>query len=177
MAVKFLLPSVTFLYLDRDLVGITEIAKRTGRTRQNVSQWVTAERHSGIAHQFPKAEGVVGRARVWLWAEVDAWLRQLGLGDNIPGPTRGEMTDIDYMIRHHQLLTLERPATGVLWPLSYVPRDPIGSTITCNVYNNSTASLIGLHYMTDRTFEKFPSSESDQEPDEASTSFFVDVSQ
>jgi hypothetical protein len=122
LGVLFRVPSVRFLYLDRDLVGISEIAERTGRSRQNVSQWVMAERHSDIAEPFPRPEGVVGRARVWLWAEVNAWLRNLDLADEFPGPIRAEMIDIDYMIRHHQLLKLERPVAGSAYPSTYFGR-------------------------------------------------------
>jgi hypothetical protein len=142
LSVLFRVPSVRFLYLDRDLVGVSEIAERTGRSRQNVSQWVAAERHSDIAEPFPRPEGVVGRVRVWLWAEVNAWLRNLNLADEIPGPSRAEVTDIDYMLRHHQLLTLERPVAAPVYPSAYVGRSlpvdvfslPPSLSFTCSYY-------------------------------------------
>lgn len=120
ISTRFYVPQIEFLYLDRDLVGITEIAQRTGRSRQNVTQWVTGARHSDAVEPFPKVEGVVGRARVWLWAEVNLWLRQLDLGDDIAGPNRAEITDIDYMLRHDRLRTLQRPAAGLVWPAPHV---------------------------------------------------------
>lgn len=42
---------------------MSDIAERTGRTRQNVQQWVK-----------PPPEGSAGRSLAWRWAEVNAWL-------------------------------------------------------------------------------------------------------
>ncbi|MEV7964803.1 hypothetical protein AB0O34_02330 [Sphaerisporangium sp. NPDC088356] len=117
-------PELIFLRLDRDLVGIPEIAERTGRSRQNVTQWVTGKRHNDLT-PFPAPEGTVGRARVWLWTEVNAWLRQLELDDGVAHPSRDDMTDIDYMLRHDRLRTLEGPPLlGGAWPYSQV-RDSV----------------------------------------------------
>lgn len=95
---RLLVPSLVLLRLDRDLVGIPEIAERTGRSRQNIAQLVAGERHGDVP-PFPPPEGVVGRARVWLWAEVNRWLAHLGMDDGLAHPTREEMTDIDLMLR------------------------------------------------------------------------------
>lgn len=115
---EHLVPQIRFLYLDRDLVGISEIAERTGRSRQNVYQWVRSERHATVPAPFPKVEGVVGRARIWLWSEVNAWLRAVGLGDDIPGPMRSEITDIDFLISHWSSFKYNYPATYIAWPPS-----------------------------------------------------------
>lgn len=92
-------PRIVFKRLDRELVGIPEIVERTGRSRQNIAQLVAGERHTD-APPFPPAEGVVGRTRVWLWAEVNAWLKHLGMDDGLARPTREEMTEIDYRLQH-----------------------------------------------------------------------------
>jgi hypothetical protein len=113
---EYLVPQIRFLHLDRDLVGISEIAERTGRSRQNVSQWVIRERHATVSAPFPKVEGVVGRARIWLWSEVNAWLRALGLGDEIPGPRRDEITDIDFLISRRGSFGNNRPRIEITWP-------------------------------------------------------------
>ena len=120
LGVKFHVPQLQVLRLDRDLVGISEIAERTGRSRQNVTQWVTGERRSDAEQSFPVPETVVGRARIWLWTEVNSWLRNLGLGDDEALPTRTEMNDIDYMLRHNNLLPLDRPRAQLTWPVGYV---------------------------------------------------------
>lgn len=93
-----LVPGLRVLRLDRDLVGVADIAERTGRTRQNVNQWVHGDRREETP--FPPPEGTVGRSLVWLWAEVDEWLREAGLGDGENRPTRAEMADIDFLLRH-----------------------------------------------------------------------------
>ncbi|WP_433890728.1 helix-turn-helix transcriptional regulator [Streptomyces sp. CA-111067] len=85
--------------LDRNLVGIAEIAQRTGRSRQNVAQWVSGVRQADAA-PFPPSEGTAGRSKVWLWSEVNSWLRGIGLDDGLRYPSRDEMTMID-----HALLT------------------------------------------------------------------------
>jgi predicted DNA-binding transcriptional regulator AlpA len=111
-----LVPKIRFLHLDRDLVGISEIAKRTGHSRQNVAQWVTGERRAADSAPFPKVEGVVGRARIWLWSEVNAWLRLLGLGDDITPPRRNEIANIDFFILHKEAISRNRPRTDLVWP-------------------------------------------------------------
>ncbi|GAA4234696.1 hypothetical protein GCM10022254_40180 [Actinomadura meridiana] len=93
-AIRSTVPQLQLLYLDRDLVGIPEIAERTNATRQAVSLWANGSRRNE-AQPFPAPEGVAGRAKVWLWAEVDAWLAFHGLDDGINRPTREEIADID----------------------------------------------------------------------------------
>jgi len=121
-SVEFFAPKIRFLYLDRDLVGISEIAERTGRSRQNVTQWVTGERHAGTSTPFPKVEGVVGRMRIWIWSEVNAWLRMFGLGDEIPSPRRHEITDIDFLIKHKDRLARNYPTVDIVWPSVFLER-------------------------------------------------------
>ncbi|MEU3446539.1 hypothetical protein AB0H29_04835 [Streptomyces thermolilacinus] len=87
-------PRLRVCRLDRDLVGVHEIAERTGRTRQNVSQWIAGAR-KGQGAPFPAAEGTVGRSQAWLWSEVNQWLAGHGLDDGVAYPTRAEMAEID----------------------------------------------------------------------------------
>ena len=74
-----LAPALKLLRLDPDLVGISDIAERVGRSRQNVQQWVDGDRNS--ARPFPPAEGMVGRSLAWRWADVDSWLEHVNLSD------------------------------------------------------------------------------------------------
>jgi predicted DNA-binding transcriptional regulator AlpA len=90
------LPALHVCYLDLDLVGIPDIAERTGHSRQNVLQWVNGERNG--SRPFPAPEGTAGRSLIWRWADVNSWLTPLGLGDGASRPTRAEATIIDAML-------------------------------------------------------------------------------
>ncbi|WP_431931448.1 helix-turn-helix transcriptional regulator [Nonomuraea jabiensis] len=104
-------PEIVFVRLDRDLVGIPEIAERSGRTRQSIAQLIAGERRGDVP-PFPQPEGVIGRARVWLWSEVSAWLKHLGIDDGLARPSREEMTEIDYRLQRGALRTLESLQQG-----------------------------------------------------------------
>lgn len=86
-------PSMRVLRLDPDLVGISDIAERVGRTRQNVQQWVDGTRSS--SQPFPPPEGVAGRSLVWRWADVNSWLDSISLADGMARPNRDEALFID----------------------------------------------------------------------------------
>ncbi len=90
------LPAFRVLHVDPDLVGISDIAQRTGHSRQNVLQWVHGERNG--SRPFPAPEGTVGRSLAWRWADVNDWLTPLGLGDGSFRPTRADATLIDAML-------------------------------------------------------------------------------
>lgn len=96
-AVSSVTPKIRIHRLDRDLVGIQEIAERTERSRQNVTQWIKGERKAD-GPPFPSPEGTAGRASVWLWTEVNAWLKHHGLDDGLHYPSRDEMALIDAAI-------------------------------------------------------------------------------
>jgi predicted DNA-binding transcriptional regulator AlpA len=90
------LPMLRLCHLDSDLVGIPDIAHRTGHSRQNVLQWANGERNG--SRPFPAPEGTAGRSLIWRWADVNDWLTPLGLGDGAARPTRAEATLIDAML-------------------------------------------------------------------------------
>ncbi|MFD0290843.1 helix-turn-helix transcriptional regulator [Streptomyces sp. NPDC127118] len=114
------LPSLRLLRLDPDLVGVSDIAERTGRSRQNILQWVNGERrHDGRV--FPDPEGTVGRSLVWRWAEINAWL--VGIGESVgdAGATREDALHIDFMLpRWQQVLDDGLPIVRVV---DAVPED------------------------------------------------------
>ncbi|MFC9158593.1 helix-turn-helix transcriptional regulator [Streptomyces bauhiniae] len=97
-ALKRDLPQISVLRLDADLVGVSDIATRAGRTRQNVDQWIRGTRHGNSVAPFPAAEGIVGRSLVWRWSEVNEWLEGQGLGDGVKRPNRDESFMIDLVI-------------------------------------------------------------------------------
>lgn len=66
--VQAALPGATVVRLDQDLVSISDIAERAGRSRESVRLLVEGRRGPG---QFPAPVGVVGDGiRVWPWALV-----------------------------------------------------------------------------------------------------------
>ncbi|MGW0792213.1 helix-turn-helix transcriptional regulator [Streptomyces sp. NPDC002911] len=95
------LPQLRLLRLDPDLVGVPDIAERTGRSRQNVLQWVHGERRAE-AGPFPDPEGTVGRSLVWRWAEINAWLTGMGERVGDAGATREDALHIDFMLPRWQ---------------------------------------------------------------------------
>ncbi|MEU3265544.1 helix-turn-helix transcriptional regulator [Streptomyces bacillaris] len=109
-AVQATVPQLRVRRLDRDLVGIHEIADRTGRSRQNVSQWVTGTRKAN-GKPFPAAEGTVGRSQAWLWSEVNCWLAEHDLDDGAMYPSRAEMTEIDFALANAIRLTFQSAKT------------------------------------------------------------------
>ena len=59
--------------VDSDLVSMSEIAERTGRTRESVRLLVSGARGRG---GFPAPANDPRRPhRVWRWSEVDRWMR------------------------------------------------------------------------------------------------------
>lgn len=47
---------------------------------------------------FPAPEGYAGRSLVWRWADVNEWLRPLGVSDEAVRPSREEAARIDVML-------------------------------------------------------------------------------
>lgn len=57
-----------------DLVTISEIARRCGRTRENIRQMVTGQRGP---KNFPRPiDGVLSKSPLWSWAKVAVWLTE-----------------------------------------------------------------------------------------------------
>ncbi|MFJ8693596.1 helix-turn-helix transcriptional regulator [Streptomyces roseolilacinus] len=110
-AARGAVPQLRVCRLDRDLVGVHEIAERTGRSRQNVSQWIAGDRKAQ-GEPFPAPEGTVGRSRAWLWSEVNQWLAAHGLDDGAAYPTRAEMAEIDVALATSVSVTLSFTAAG-----------------------------------------------------------------
>jgi predicted DNA-binding transcriptional regulator AlpA len=86
-------PTLRVLRVDPDLVGVSDIAERTGHSRQNIQQWVNGERNAD--RPFPSPEGCAGRSLIWRWAEVNEWLKPLGFDDQATRPTREECVFLD----------------------------------------------------------------------------------
>ncbi|MGW3570539.1 hypothetical protein ACWDSL_42870 [Streptomyces sp. NPDC000941] len=94
------MPALRIIRLDPELVGVGDIAERTGRSRQNVLQWVGGERRGD--QPFPEPEGSVGRSQVWRWAEGNQWLNLIGVGEGASAPLREEALLIDLMLPQWQ---------------------------------------------------------------------------
>ncbi len=88
------LPQVTFLGVDRDLVGLSDIGLRVGLSREAIRKW------SRLA-TFPLAQDTIGESgqRVWMWTEVVSWIREhkgINLEDQLP--TVAQIQEIDYFL-------------------------------------------------------------------------------
>lgn len=109
------LPDIRLLRLDLDLVGVSDIAERAERSRQNVLQWVNGERRGD--QPFPAPEGTAGRSLVWRWGEVHGWLARFGEGDGVHVPARDEALAIDmYLPLWQQAVDDGKPMVKVLVP-------------------------------------------------------------
>lgn len=64
-------PSITIVRVDPDFVSISDIAERTGRSRESVRLLVEGKRGPG---SFPAPTGIIGDgSRFWSWAIVVDW--------------------------------------------------------------------------------------------------------
>lgn len=73
--------------LQRDLVSGSEIAARTGQSRQGVHLWTTGKRRTGFPSPFDPVNAL------WLWGEVHSWALRNGVTVEDPDmtyPTREE---------------------------------------------------------------------------------------
>lgn len=68
-----------FVRFSLELVTATEIAQRSGVTRQAVQQWVAGKRGKG----FPEPYTLIGTSRVWSWYDVASWLISEGKADEV----------------------------------------------------------------------------------------------
>jgi predicted DNA-binding transcriptional regulator AlpA len=58
--------------IDDDLVDLSEIAARVGRSREAIRLWSSGKRGAG---GFPLPVGVLpGSVKVWDWSSVNSWL-------------------------------------------------------------------------------------------------------
>lgn len=57
-----------------DLVSLTEIAKRAGRSKESVRLLAAGKRGAKRSERsFPRPRGQIGRTKLWSWAEVAEW--------------------------------------------------------------------------------------------------------
>ena len=96
------LPRVSVLSLDQDLVAATDIANRIERSREVVRLWSMGERGPG---GFPTPLGTVnGGRRVWDWASVNEWLcSNTDAGRDETGLSRFQYAVIDAEVRESAL--------------------------------------------------------------------------
>ncbi|MFC9610443.1 helix-turn-helix transcriptional regulator [Streptomyces sp. NPDC056938] len=145
-AARAAVPQLQVCRLDRDLVGVHEIAERTGRSRQNVSQWIAGDRKAQ-GEPFPAAEGTVGRSQAWLWSEVNQWLASHGLDDGVAYPTRTEMAEIDVALANSVSVTLNFTAAEA--PGFQAGRDKVVEELRNNHIPGLMNFLAGLDHTKD----------------------------
>lgn len=88
------LPEATFLNVDRDLVGSSQIAQRIGVSREAVRKWTHSQ-------EFPTNQANLdGQGKqLWAWTQIVDWVEQYrGLDLEEALPTLDEMTAIDFGI-------------------------------------------------------------------------------
>ncbi|WP_127502444.1 hypothetical protein [Actinoplanes solisilvae] len=83
--------------VDQDLVGVSDIAKRVGVTREAVRLWVEGKRGPGA---FPSPVGSSGGGergsqRLWQWASVNDWLRHYNLHDDEETLTAAQVAEVN----------------------------------------------------------------------------------
>jgi len=83
-----------------DLVSQAEIARRIGRTRQQVGQYVSGKR--GPGHFPPPARDLTEGHPLWEWCEVAYWLWQNGIvGDDVLEEARA-IAAINSALEYHR---------------------------------------------------------------------------
>ncbi|MFE0024014.1 hypothetical protein [Amycolatopsis sp. NPDC059021] len=83
-----------------DLVSRRDIADRAEVSPQAVGQWIRGDRQR--AHPFPDPFNLVSGG-IWLWGEVNAWLRRSGLNYyDLSYPCREDYADINRWINYHR---------------------------------------------------------------------------
>ncbi len=100
------LPGAIVARVDEDLVGISDIAIRTGLNRETIRTWVAGSRGPG---KFPTPRGSIGggnrgATRVWAWADVAAWLKgELCLEDEYLYLSSSQVAEVNaHLARAHQ---------------------------------------------------------------------------
>ena len=93
-------PAAVPVRIDQDLVSVSDIARRTGRSRESVRLLVDGKRGPG---GFPAPLGVVGEGtRVWPWSVVLEWLCQalgVDLGERGVLPEAAALLDASFAAR------------------------------------------------------------------------------
>lgn len=90
-------PGARVLHIEpEELVSLTAIAKRTGRTRECVRLWAEGRRGPG---GFPSAvRWVDAKTRVWRWSDVVEWLTKAGV------QVEAGLGDVDVIVTFNGLL-------------------------------------------------------------------------
>lgn len=100
------LPGARVVHIDPDdLVTLSDIADRTGRTRESIRLLVAGERGPG---GFPApATHFRDRQRMWRWQEVAAWFAEH------VGPTDQDRTRAAFITALNAVLTLRRTESAL----------------------------------------------------------------
>jgi hypothetical protein len=93
---------VTITAVGEDLVTLTEIAERAGRTLATADHWATGRRGPG---GFPEPKIRRPRASLYSWADVVSWLHEHGLADvSLADVETAQVCEIaDSLVRAHRL--------------------------------------------------------------------------
>jgi predicted DNA-binding transcriptional regulator AlpA len=95
------------LAIEDELVSISDVAERTGRTRQSVSMLANGQRGSG---NFPPPVAGNVRSPLWHWADVAAWFESHEDADVVHEDRIRTIASINGALAN-RVLARERPAT------------------------------------------------------------------
>jgi hypothetical protein len=107
-------PAAVPLRVDQDLVSVSDIAHRVGRTRESVRLLVDNKRGPG---SFPAPFGVIGGGtRIWPWSVVLEWLDQalgVDLGERGVPPDAAAVLDARFAARRSPALATALGLAGL----------------------------------------------------------------
>lgn len=110
-AIEAVVPGARVVHLEPDdLVTMSDIAERTGRTRESVRLLINAERGPGAFP--PAATHFKSRNRMWEWQDVTVWFAQ-ALDEAPEAEFAAEPTDSGFIVAFNAGLRLRR-ADGML---------------------------------------------------------------
>jgi len=110
-AIEAAVPGVRVVHLEPDdLVTMSDIAERTGRTRESVRLLINGKRGPGGFP--PPATHLKSRNRMWEWQEVTCWFAQ-ALDETPEASFVAEPTDSGFIVAFNAGLRLRR-ADGML---------------------------------------------------------------
>ncbi|GAB7037638.1 MULTISPECIES: hypothetical protein [Catenuloplanes] len=123
------LPGARVAEVDQDVVGVSDIAKRVGVTREAVRLWVDGRRGPG---DFPPPIGSAGGGergsmRLWPWSVVNDWLRQYHLHDDEESLSAAQVAEINASL--HRVIgpidrEWQRATRGAHVPMRMLERSP-----------------------------------------------------
>lgn len=131
-------PQAEFLRVNRDLVGLSDIARRVGVSREAVRKWAALE-------SFPLNLAQVSndKQQVWVWADIVHWLssaKNFELEESLP--TSSQMTEIDFFLLTSAFLSPRKVWRGSAEPSSVAYTWVSGASLAAPVDFHKPTALV-----------------------------------